>query len=104
MELTRRHLFRTAGAASAVAALSGAAVAGTGLAAHAVAGPRAVTGRLTTLEKTYRISKPNDRGWSRVIVAPGEPHVVRAGLGAPAQQGRAGRRTPVLAFAQLSDV
>ncbi|GAA1476036.1 TIGR03767 family metallophosphoesterase [Nocardioides aestuarii] len=104
MDLTRRHLFRTAGAASAVAALSGAAVAGTGLAARAVAGPRAVTGRLTTLEKTFRISRPNDRGWSRVVAGPGEPHVVRAGLGAPAQRGRASRRTPLLAFAQLSDV
>lgn len=103
MELTRRNLFRTAGAASATA-LSGAAVAGTGLAARAVAGPRAVTGRLTTLEKTFLIGKPDKRGWSRVVVGPGEPHVVRAGLGAPAQAGRAQRRTPVLAFAQLSDI
>jgi metallophosphoesterase (TIGR03767 family) len=104
MELTRRTLFRTAGAASAATALTGTAVVGTGLAARAVAGPRAVTGRLTTLEKTFVIGKADDRGWSRVVVGPGEPHVVRAGLGAPAQAGRAQRRTPVLAFAQLSDV
>jgi metallophosphoesterase (TIGR03767 family) len=103
MELTRRNLFRTAGAASATA-LSGAAVAGTGLAARAVAGPRAVTGRLTTLEKTFLIGKPDERGWRRVVIGPGEPHVVRAGLGAPAQAGRAQRRQPLLAFVQLSDV
>lgn len=99
MELTRRDLFKTAGAAGAATALGGAAVAGTGLAAHAVAGATH-----TTLDKTFLISKPNSDGWSRVVIGPGEPHVVRTGLGAPAQRGRAARRTPVLAFAHLSDV
>ena len=99
MDLTRRDLFRTAGAAGAATALGGAAVVGTGLAARAVAGTT-----YTTLDKTFLISKPNAEGWSRVVLGPGEPHVVRTGLGAPAKKGRAKRRTPVLAFAQLSDV
>ncbi len=99
MELSRRDLFRTAGAAGAATALGGAAVVGSGLAAQAVAGTSH-----TTLDKTFLISKPNADGWSRVVRGPGEPHVVRAGLGAAAQAGRATRRTTVLAFAHLSDV
>ena len=99
MELSRRDLFKTAGAAGAATALGGTAVVGTGLAARAVAG---TTG--TTLDKTFLIGRPDDTGWSRVVLGPGEPHVVRTGLGAPAKKGRANRRTPLLAFAHLSDI
>jgi 3',5'-cyclic AMP phosphodiesterase CpdA len=99
MELSRRDLFKTAGAAGAATALGGTAVVGTGLAARAVAGTA-----WTTLDRTFLIGRPDDTGWSRVVLGPGEPHVVRTGLGAPAKKGRANRRTPVLAFAQLSDV
>lgn len=99
MKLTRRDLFRTAGAAGAATAVGSAAVAGTGLAAEAVAGTTH-----TTLDKTFLISKPDESGWSRVVRGPGEPHLVRTGLGVEAQPGRAQRRTALLAFAQLSDV
>ena len=60
MKLTRRDLFKTAGAAGAATAVGGAAVVGSGLAAEAVAG---TTG--TTLDKTFLISKPDAKGWSR---------------------------------------
>lgn len=72
---------------------------GTGLAAEAVAGAR-----YTTLDKIFRISKPDDRGWSRVVRGPGEPHVVRTALGQKAQGGRARRRTAIASFAHMSDV
>ena len=99
MKFTRRDLFKTAGAAGAATAVGGAAVVGSGLAAEAVAGATQ-----TTLDKTFLISKPDKRGWSRVVRGPGEPHVVRTGLGQKAKAGRAQRRTALLAFAQLSDV
>lgn len=98
MKLTRRDLFRTAGAAGAVTAAGG-AVAGSGLAARAVAGTVP-----TTLDQTFVIGKPDARGWRPVVRGPGEPHVVRTGLGQEAKRGRGGRRTALLAFAQLSDV
>ena len=100
MKLTRRDLFRTAGAAGAAGAL-GTATSGRGLAAQAVRG----FGRTgTTLDKTFLRGKPNRKGWREVVRGPGEPHLVRTDLGQPAKKGRAGRRKAVLAFAQLSDV
>ncbi len=95
MKLTRRDLFRAAGA------IGGAAVIG-GLAAEAVAGV-AVRGR-TTLDVTLRKGPSGAGGYRPVIRADGEPHVVRTDLGAPARRGRGTRRKPLLAFAQLSDV
>src|SRR5687767_4352452 len=96
MKLSRRDLFKTAGAAGAATAVGGVAAAGAGLAAEAVAG--------TTLDRTFRIGRPDRSGWSPVVGAAGEPHLVRTDLGQPAKRGRARRRTALLAFAQLSDV
>ncbi len=101
MKLTRRDLFRTAGAAGAASAVGGTAAVGTGLAAKAVAG---ASSRYTTLNRTLVISKPDRRGWSRILRRPGEPHVVRTALCQKAKAGRARRRTPILSFAQMSDV
>jgi metallophosphoesterase (TIGR03767 family) len=95
MKLTRRDLFRAAGA------VGGASVVG-GLAAEAVAG--AATGGRTTLISTLRLGPAGEGGYRPVVRAAGEPHAVRTDLGAPARRGRAGRRKPLLAFAQLSDV
>ncbi|HET8962186.1 TIGR03767 family metallophosphoesterase [Nocardioides sp.] len=95
MNLTRRDLFRAAGA------VGGAAVLG-GLAAEAVAGVPA-RGR-TTLDVTLRRGPAGEGGYRPVVRADGEPHVVRTDLGAPARSGRRSRRKPLLAFAQLSDV
>ena len=95
MKLTRRDLFRAAGAIGGAAAIGG-------LAAEAVAGfaPR---GR-TTLDVTLRKGPAGAGGYRPVIRADGEPHVVRTDRGAPARRGRGSRRKPLLAFAQLSDV
>ena len=43
-------------------------------------------------------------GYRPVVSGPGEAHLVRTDLGALAAPGRAAGRTPVIAFAQLSDV
>lgn len=102
MNITRRHLFQSAGVAA------GSLVVG-GLAAEAVAGSPAVrTARhgagLTTLDSVVFRRRPTRKGWRRLGRKAGERHLVREGLGIPGQAGRAARRTPVLAFAQLTDV
>jgi 3',5'-cyclic AMP phosphodiesterase CpdA len=97
MDLSRRDLFRSAGAVGAAAALSSVG----GLAAEAVAG---TSGRaVATLESIIVKGKPGRGGWRPLIRRAGESHVVRTALGTP-KPGRAARRTALLAFAQLSDV
>ena len=95
MKLTRRDLFRAAGAVGGAAAIGG-------LAAEAVAGV-AARGR-TTLTATLRKGPAGAGGYRPIVRADGEPHVVRTDLGARALRGRGARRKPLLAFAQLSDV
>jgi metallophosphoesterase (TIGR03767 family) len=94
MKLTRRDLFRAAGAVGGAAALGG-------LAAEAVAG---VAGGRTTLTVTLHKGPAGEGGYRPIVRADGEPHVVRTDLGARALRGRGARRKPLLAFAQLSDV
>lgn len=68
----------------------------------------AVTGQLTpehtTLAGTLVRGTAGNGGYAPVVVAAGEPHTVRAELGAPAGATRATTRTPVLAFAHMTDV
>jgi metallophosphoesterase (TIGR03767 family) len=68
------------------------------------AGPVAPEG--TTLARTLlRPSRSGSAGgYVRLVHGPGEPHLVRTDLGVRAQQGRADRRRPVVAFAQLTDM
>lgn len=94
MDLTRRDLIRSTGAAGAAVALGS-------LSAEAVAG---VPASRTTLHHTLLKGPAGPGGYRPVVRGPGEPHVVRTGLGVRARSGRAGRRRPLLAFAQLSDV
>lgn len=99
MDLTRRNLLRAAGALGGVVALGG------GLAAEAVAGTaRAAFTARTTLDAVIVRGKAGTGGWRPLARKDGEPHLVREGLGATGQAGRTARRTPVLAFAQLTDV
>lgn len=104
MQISRRDLFRSAAAVGGAAALGGLG----GLSAEAVAGtgPAARAARATTTRATVLLRGTPDptTGWRPVVTGPGEKHLVRAGLGAGAQKGRARRRRPLLAFAQLSDV
>jgi metallophosphoesterase (TIGR03767 family) len=60
----------------------------------------------TTLDRTLlrpsRAGHPG--GYVRLVAGPGEAHVVRTDLGVRADRARAGRRRPVVAFAQLTDM
>ncbi|MFL6061403.1 MAG: TIGR03767 family metallophosphoesterase [Marmoricola sp.] len=58
----------------------------------------------TTLDHTFVPGAPNAKGYSKMALGPGEPHQVLTGLGASAAPGRASCRTPLLAFAQFSDI
>lgn len=98
MELTRRSLLRSAavvgGAAAAIPLL--------GSLSEAAVASSAVD--RTTLAYTYGPGTPDPNGYSKIVRTAGEPYRVREGLGATADPGRADRRSPVLAFAQFSDV
>jgi metallophosphoesterase (TIGR03767 family) len=63
----------------------------------------AVRGRGVTLQRRMVIGPPSRRGYSRITEVAGQDHVVRATLGAAAQEGREDRRQPLLTFVQLSD-
>jgi metallophosphoesterase (TIGR03767 family) len=98
VQISRRDLIRSSAVVGGVVALGGA-----GLADAAVAGTSPVT-RATT--RTTRLVKGpvGAGGWRPVVKQSGENYLVRSGVGAPARKGRAKRRKPLLAFAQISDV
>src|SRR5436190_1979961 len=106
MDLSRRNLLRSAaalaGAGTAAAATSATIGASPGLAAQAVAGLAST--KPATLGTVLVRGNPSSTGWRKIVKQDGEKHVVRTDLGARAKDGRAKRRKPVLAFAQLSDV
>jgi metallophosphoesterase (TIGR03767 family) len=100
VDLSRRDLLRSGLAAGAVTSLGT-----TGLYRPAYAAPRrplAPAG--TTLERTLLKGRGGEGGYAPVVLGPGEPHVVRTDLGAPAGGNRAARRRGLLAFAHLTDV
>ncbi len=101
MKLTRRNLLRTGaaavGGASAAGALGVPSPASAAGAAAAPVGP-------ATLAATLARGAAGAGGYRPLVAAPGEAHLVRTDLGAQAGAGRSAARTPVIAFAQLSDV
>ncbi|MDI2132918.1 TIGR03767 family metallophosphoesterase [Yinghuangia seranimata] len=73
-------------------------------------GGAAVEPGATTLEKTLVLGPAGAGGYKKIVAGPGEPHLVRADL-APgagtdeaAAKARAAKRTPVVAFTQLTDM
>lgn len=94
--LSRRDLFRSGVAIGALAAVSK-VVALPSLAEAAVAAR-------TTLAQTYGPGAPGALGYRPIVAMPGEARIVRTDLGVAAGAGRAGTRTPLLSFVQLSDV
>ncbi|MCX6397697.1 MAG: TIGR03767 family metallophosphoesterase [Propionibacteriales bacterium] len=97
--MSRRNVLRSAavvgGSAAAVplfTSLSGSAVAGV------------VNTAGTTLAKTYGPGDPNASGYSKIVELAGEEHTVRADLGIAATYDDDSCRTPMLAFAQFSDI
>jgi hypothetical protein len=105
VQISRRDLFRSSAAVGAAAALTGTG----GLAAEAVAGPVARGAARAGSDGTTRTAvlakgPAGPGGYRPVISKPGEPYLVRAGIGASAKSGRGKRRKPLLTFVQLSDV
>ncbi|RZI88857.1 MAG: TIGR03767 family metallophosphoesterase, partial [Microbacterium sp.] len=99
MEISRRNVLRSA------AAVGGAAAAVplyTSLAGSAVAGVVSPAG--TTIARTYGPGPANAAGYSKIVELPGEDHTVREDLGITGAPDREDNRTPVLAFAQFSDI
>ncbi|HEX2895597.1 MAG TPA: TIGR03767 family metallophosphoesterase [Marmoricola sp.] len=97
MELTRRALLRSALAAAGTGVLL------PSLSEAAVAGGLGTAAR-TTLATVYAPGPPDANGYRKIVELPGEPRTVRTDLGVSASSGRSAARTPLLAFAQLSDV
>ena len=95
MQISRRDLLRSSAVAAGSATVLG------GLSADAVTGTVAIAP--TTRAGVYLKGQPDETGWRPVVEGPGDRYVVRT-LGTEAKPGRAKRRKPLLAFAQLSDV
>lgn len=99
MELSRRKLIQSGAVISGAAALTDLA-----LSPAAWATSRALAPQHTTLSSTLVRGPSGAGGYAPVIHHAGEPHTVRTDLGVPAGPNRATTRTPVLAFAHLTDV
>ncbi|MGY2704211.1 MULTISPECIES: TIGR03767 family metallophosphoesterase [unclassified Nocardioides] len=106
MQISRRDLLRSSAAVagsatvlSGVGGLSAAAVAGT---VHPVG--RVDGGALTTRQAVLVRGTPGAGGYGPVVTAAGESWLVRSDLGTKPKRGRAKRRKPLVAFAQVSDV
>ncbi len=97
MELSRRHLLKSALVLGGTAALSREMVFGS-LSEQAVAAGR------TTANGTYAPGTPNAKGYRKVIAKPADKRVVRTDIGVAAKSTRARTRSNLVAFAQLSDV
>ncbi len=102
MQISRRDLFRSAAAVGGAAALGGV----DGLSTEAVAGtgPAARAARATTRSSVLVRGTAGAGGYRPVVTAAGESWLVRTDLGTRAKGGRAARRRPLVAFAQVSDV
>lgn len=97
MEMSRRNVLRGA-------AILGGTAAATPLMMSLSESAVAAGAASTTLARTLGPGTPDAKGYSKVVEGPGEPHVVRTGLGADAAPGRESCRTPLLAFVQFSDI
>jgi metallophosphoesterase (TIGR03767 family) len=97
MELSRRHLLKSALVLGGAAVVSREMVFGS-LSEEAVAAGR------TTANGTYGPGTPDAKGYRKVVARPGDIRLVRTDIGVAAQGTRAKTRANLLAFAQLSDV
>ncbi|MET0840444.1 MAG: hypothetical protein ABWY19_16810, partial [Marmoricola sp.] len=97
MDLTRRHLLKTALAVGGTAAVSREMIFGS-LSEQAVAAGR------TTANGTFGPGSPNANGYRKIVARPADTRVVRTDIGVSARSTRARNRSNLLAFAQLSDV
>ena len=99
MDISRRSFLKT----SALAGGLGAAGLVAFPARRALAAPLADPFG-TTLDRTLVRGLPGTGGYQLIVPGPGEPHLVRQDIGGIASPGRFGRRRPVVAFSQFSDI
>ena len=97
MELSRRHLLKSALVVGGAAVVSREMVFGS-LSEQAVAAGR------TTANGTFGPGTPNALGYRKVVAKPADKRLVRTDIGVAARSTRAKNRCNLLAFAQLSDV
>ena len=97
MELSRRHLLKSALVLGGTAAISREMIFGS-LSEQAVAAGR------TTANGTYGPGTPGAKGYSKIVARPADPRIVRTDIGVAAGSTRGATRAALLAFAQLSDV
>lgn len=95
MSLTRRTLLRSGAVAAGVAAA--------GLPTLSAFASPSSAARTTVARRLVR-GAPGPLGYTPIVTAPGEAHVVRTDLGGLARAGRVGTRRPLLAFTHLTDV
>src|SRR3954469_14047616 len=97
MEMSRRNVLRGAavvGGSAASVPLIGS------LSESAIAAGAAST----TMGQTWVPGTPNAKGYQKLVRGPGEGGNVRTGLGAGPTSSPSTCRTPLLAFAQFSDI
>jgi len=99
MALSRRTLIQSSVAIGGAAVLTDLSFS---TAAWAVTGQ--ITPNHTTLASTLVRGTPGTGGYAPVIVQSGEPHSLRTDLGGTANDARTTTRTPILAFAHMTDV
>jgi metallophosphoesterase (TIGR03767 family) len=97
MELSRRHLLKSALLLGGATVLTHEMVFGS-LSEEAVAAGR------TTANGTYGPGTPNERGYRKIVARPADVRVVRTDIGVAAASTRSKARSNLLAFAQLSDM
>ncbi|MEP9364477.1 metallophosphoesterase [Nocardioides sp. CN2-186] len=100
MQISRRDLFKTGAVVGGALAFRG--ILSPGIAEAAVTGSRALAA--TSFDTVLLRGDANESGWRPIVTGPGEPHLVRPGLGTKALAGREATRQGLLAFVQLSDV
>lgn len=99
MQITRRKLIQSGAVITGAVVLTDLSLS---TAAWATGGQLSAQG--TTLARTYVRGPAGVGGYAPVLVGPGEPHIVRAELGAPAGENRVSTRVQILAFAHMTDV
>src|SRR6478752_972284 len=97
MELSRRHLLKSALVLGGATVLSREMVFGS-LSEQAVAAGR------TTANGTFGPGTPDAKGYRKVVAKPADKRLVRTDIGVAAKSTRTKSRSNLLAFAQLSDV
>ena len=92
------------GFASGVALGAGPLEPSTALTGSGSPGHHSPSGQATTLARTLLRGSPGPGGYRKIVVGPGEPHLVRTDLVTTMARRHSTRRRPVIALGQLTDM